>query len=484
MTGRQFSIRNITRRNRVYFLWLLSLAGVTIAAYTEDEPAVDDGGESAVEAPADEPSPGQIKSRLSLRIRTEYEYRKSGDYTDNDLNTRVYAQGSDLYNGRLDLYASLRFYNDLDKPDTFSFADDPYTSVSDADGVDENRLMQLYADVHSRDKVAALRVGRQYVEIADFLHLDGAQILYNEKGALGGRVYYGQPVSYYTSVSGDEAGGISLIGRPWEGASLRATAGRYDDDSEDAADDHYFLDLRQQLTETMRARGQLSILNDEYRMGRLDTYYYSPDGVTDVSLGASYWGSFDARTRAYSPLYNALGEQDPYTYTYIRITRQIADHWYVSPGAAWRMLKDGDSTQNNRDYQKYDLALIYEPTRSLSASLSLEHWSVEDSDSFVGVSGDVRYRHGRDWEVSAGASYAEYNYDTYSDLSYSVSDGQVVFTDNGTVIEESPFVYTYFIRTKCKLGKHLTLRAQGDIEDDDTAEDLAYRFRGSVEVRF
>lgn len=434
---------------------------------------------SAVKTPP-RPAP---QPRLSARLRVQYDYRAQGDARDNDLYGYLTAEGRDLAGGHLDFYGSGRLKTDLDKSSGSSLAEDPYLSVDEANGVTEQRLLQLYGDVHSRDRQLALRAGRQYVEIADYLHLDGAQIMYRENEAIGGRIYGGQPVSYYTSVSGDYAAGASVVGRPWEGNRTRVTAARYHDDSEGEDDQHYFLDVRQQLSDAQRARGQLSILNDEFRMGRADWYLNTPDGETDLALGASYWGSFDAKTRAYSPLYDVLGQQDPYAYGYARLTQQLVPHWFLSPGIALRFADADESSYRNSDYENYDLALTYEPSRAFSASVALEYWNVDDDDSFLGVSGEVRYRHGRTWEVAGGVSYAEYTYDSYSDIAYTGSGGSTVISESGTVSQETPYVKTYFLRTKWRLSRALALRLQGDIEDDDVADDIAYRGRASVEVR-
>jgi hypothetical protein len=441
-----------------------------------------DEQEKAKDAPA---KPAVIKPIYNAKLRLQYDYRELGDEKDNDLYAYFYGDVRNLNNGRADFYVSARLKSDLDSDDSSaSLADDPFRSVDESNGVTENRIRQLYLDLHDRDRVLAFRAGRQYIDIADYLHLDGGQVILKESGDLGGRIYAGAPVSYYNSdVSDDLAGGVSFIGRPWEGNRTRLTLARYHDEAEGEDDQNYYLDVRQQLTEAARTRGQLSVLNDEFRMGRLDGFFYAPSGETDFSIGASYWGSFDAKTRAYSPLYDTLGEQDPYTYAYARLNQQLAPKWTLSPGVSMRFADAGDNGQNNRDYENYDLALSFEPTRAFSATAALEYWAVEEGDSFFGVSGDVRYRSGRVWEVSGGMSFAEYNYDTYSDISYTASGGQAVFSDSGTIIEESPYVKTYFVRSKWKVNKRLTLRAQVDVEDDDSQDDLALRGRGSVEVR-
>jgi hypothetical protein len=423
------------------------------------------------------------RPRYAARLKLQYEHRVQGEDEDNDFYGYFYASAKNLNKGRFDFYTSMRLKSDLDDA-TPNYADDPYYSVDDSDGVTEDRVLQLYGDFHDRYKDKALRVGRQYIEVSDYIQLDGAQVTLFENDVLGGRIYAGHPVSYYTSVSGDFAGGISLVGKPWEGNRLRLTVADYEDDSEDGSDQNYFVDLRQRFNDETRARGQVSVLNGDLRFGRADLFHTAQDGSTDFSMGGSYWGEFSAETRVYSPLYEVLGESQPYALGYARLTQEVVPTFLVSPGVSLRFADSGGNDYNNRDYENVDLTFIYEPDRSFSASLAFEYWAVEDDDSFTGITGDLRYRHGRIWEVSGGASYAQYTYDTYSDISYTSGGGQTVFYEGGTVVEETPYVYTYFIRGKWKPLKKLTLRAQFDVEDDESVDDLAYRARGSVEVRY
>jgi hypothetical protein len=449
--------------------------------------ATEEVAEPGVVPIEEEPAPRAImtgtRARYYARLRLGYEYRALGEDKDNDVYAYLYANARNLNKGTLDFYTSMRLRSDIDSSSQ-SQADDPYRSVDDSDGVTEDRVLQLYGDMHDRYKTRTLRVGRQYVDIADYIQIDGAQATLFEEGTIGGRVYAGHPVSYYSGVSGDFAGGVSVIGRPWEGNRLRLTVARYEDDSLEGTDHNYYVDLRQELTEETRVRGQVSVLNDEFRMGRFDLFHFAADGVTDLSIGGSYWGAFDAETTVYSPLYDIMGEQQPYAQAYARLTQEIVPTFLISPGASLRFVEDVDSDFSNRDYQNYDVTFIYEPDRSFSTSVAIEYWAVEDDDSFFGLTGEMRYRHQRIWEVSGGASFAQYTYDTYSDITYAVNGGQTVFYEGGTVVEESPYVYTYFIRGKWKVLRKMTLRAQFDAEDDESLDDIAYRARGSVEVRY
>jgi hypothetical protein len=425
--------------------------------------------------------PAQIKPHFNGRIRMECDYRSAGDSRDSDLYNYWYGSGRDLANGRFDFYASGRQHADLDGSTT---EDGTYRSADDAAGVIEDRLLQAYGDIHDPKGSMSLRLGRQYVDIADYLQMDGGQAAFFENGPLGGRVYFGQPVSYYTPVSGDFATGVSVVGRPWTGNRSRFTWAEYYEDEQASEDQNYFIDLEQEVTQSLRTRGQLSVLNDEFRMALLEGSYYAPDGNTDVHVGGSRWGSFDAKTRAYSPLYNQLGSQQPYSYLYSRVSYAFSPQWMLSPGISARLADSGAEDYSNRDYLDYDLTLVYEPIKALSASLSLQYWDVEEGDSFLGLSGEVRYRYRRLWEVSAGSAYVDYSYQSYSDISYAANGGQTVFYEDGTVTEQTPYTLTYFLRTKWRVTRKLTLRLQGDIEEQKDVGELAYRARGSVEVRY
>jgi len=411
----------------------------------------------------------------------DYDYRAEGTSKDQDLYGFWYGSARDLANGQFDFYASGRDHADLDGSSSF---DGTFRSVDDAKGVTEDRLLQAYGDVHDRDGRMRLRLGRQYIDVADYLQIDGGQVTLFENGPLGGRFYFGQPVSYYTSVSGDLAGGLSLAGRPWTGNQTRFTYSEFCDDSEGQADQNYFIDFQQELSETLRTRAQMSILNDEFRMAQLDSSWFAPDGNTDLHVGVSRWGQFDAKTRAYSPLYNQLGTQQPYTYLYTRLAYAFNPRWMLSPGVSYRLADSSDQNFNNRNYGDYDLTLTYEPVKAVSSSLSVQYWDVDGGDSFLGLSGEVRYRYRRLWEVSIGSAYVDYTYQSYSDLSYSINGGSTVLHADGSVTEETPYTLTYFLRTKWNVTRRLVLRLQGDIEDRKGAEDLAFRGRGSVEVRF
>lgn len=443
-------------------LFLLSCAGVF--PVHADEAAI--------------PAAPVAKPEFNGRLRLQYDYRAQGDASDTDFYGYWSGGGRSFWNGRLDLYSSGRVHRDLDSESTASQADDPYVGVSDAAGVLESRMFLLYADLHDRKNRTHVRAGRQYIEDADYLHVDGVRATVFEWGALGGGAFYGKPVSFYTSVSGDDAWGVFVAGRPWAGNRMRLTYSRYE--STTGSDGNYHLDVVQTLSDAARVRAQASVLNGDFRMGRLDCSYFAEDGETDLLFGGSRWGEFDAETRAFSPFYDVLGPQEPYTYAYARLTRVVLPHVAVSPGVSARF-SEGEGF-GNRDYVDYDLALTYEPVRAFSTCLSFDYWDVDGGEGFLGMNGDIRYRRGKLWELSLGSSYSKHTYLTYTDFSYAINGGQTSL-EQGTLSEKTPYTYTYYVRAKWSVRKHLTLKLQCDVEDDSDASDLAYRGRASIEVR-
>lgn len=416
-------------------------------------------------------------------LRASYDYRSLGDYDDHDAYGFWHLRGRNLADKHAEIYTSGRLHSDLDG--TSSDAYDPFGGIDDGSNGDL-RLLQFYIDIHDQDNEKGMRYGRQYVDIADYIQIDGAQVRLFEQGAIGGRVFLGKPVSDYSSVSGDLFLGASMVGRPWEGNQSRLTYARYQDDSAAANDDHFFLDVKQQLGEEARGRAYLSVMNEDVRMGGADLYYASlGDQVLDAVLGLQRWGDYDAGSRVYSPLEDIMGDVEPYTMAYGRITTEMLSWLYLSPGAMVKQPDESDVT--NRRFQRYDLSFILEPADGFSTTLALEYWDVEENDRFFGVSGDFRYRYRKLWELTLGAAYVDYTYFQLSDQSVATAfdPNTSVVTINpldGTRVERSPDAFTYYLRGKWNITERTALRVSGSIEDDSDEDDLGYRVRTSIEV--
>ena len=461
------AVSRATGRARLAYAWMLALC---LHLFMLPAPA------------AEMETPSWIDQHLSGQSRTSYRYRSSGEDHDSDVYQYLYLRGRDVAAQHLDFYVSGRLHVDTDGT-TSSLASNIYAGAEDTGSYTEEHLYQLYAEAHDRAGTLRLRVGRQYIDIADSMHLDGGQLMLFENGRLGGRAFYGLPVSYYGSVSGDAAGGLSVVGRPWAGNRTRLTYSRYDDDSEDATDERYHLQVRQQLIESLRTRMRVSMLNDELQTAGLDLFWYPVDVDFSCVGGAHQWNSFEARTRAFSPYYRLAGDLEPYTYVYARLARGIRRWLQISAGGSARLVEGGREDAYNRSYQRYDLTLGVKPTRHWSASLSGEFWDARNGNRTQGVSGEIRYRRPRQWELRAGAGYLAYDYGFDSDLSFTLNGGQTQVYADGTRIETSPDVYTYFLRGKWYITRAVSLRIRGEIEDNSMVDDLSYGARASVVAR-
>jgi hypothetical protein len=429
------------------------------------------------------PATGEIAAvpDFSGSVRAAYDYRSMGGHDDQDAYGYWHLRGRNLADKHVEIYTSGRVHSDLDG--TSSDYDDPFRSIDD-DSDDDLRLLQFYVDIHDRKNQKGARLGRQYVDVADYIQMDGAQIRLFEQRAIGGRVFLGKPVSDYSSVSGDLFLGASLVGRPWQGNRSRFTYARYEDDSESANDDHFFLDVKQQLGEEVRGRTYLSVMNGDVRLGGADLYYASlSDRVLDAVLGVQRWGDYEAGSRVYSPLVDILGDVEPYTTAYGRITTEVLPWFYLSPGAMVKQPDDSDVT--NRRFERYDLNFIFEPADGLSTSFALEYWDVDKGDHFFGLSGDIRYRYRKLWELSLGAAYVEYTQSQLTELSVYTNDDPspaIILPLDGSRVERSPDAYTYYLRGRWNITEKTALRISGEIEDDSYEDDLSYRVRTSFEV--
>jgi len=388
-------------------------------------------------------------------------------------------------------------------------------------GVLEQRLLEAYLDIHDQAGEKHLRLGRQYLSVADGLLFDGGQAILFENTDFGGRVFFGVPVSYYpsyftsyypasfvstyvpvytnlytvgsnryTSAANRLVGGLSLVGKPWDGNQTRFTYIQYSDDNGHLIDHTFLLESWQRITDGVDLHGRVSFLNDSFRMAGLDLACFTPQGDTTLFVGGSRWGAYDAETVAYAPLVQQLGTAQPYTYLYARASQVLSPSWTISPGISARLTDGGDPKYSNRSDLDYDVTLSYAPTRSFGTSLSAQYLDMASGDNYLGLNGEVCFQKPRSWEVALGCAYAAYS---YSDLSYAFNSGGTwldslgtgfLITENGTVRTTTPYALTYYTRAKWYATRNLIFRLQCSVEDDKTASTLGFQGRASAEVNF
>ncbi len=435
-----------------------------------------------------EPATGspRLRDHFSVENRLVYQYRSRDGDEDSDFYDYRHVRGRDLFDGQLDVYFSGRLHKDVDGTGS-SQARDPFAGVEDREAGWEDQIYQLYGDMHDSARRFGLRLGRQYIEAADWLHIDGGQLRLFEKSSLRAEGFFGRPVSYYSGTSGDWTGGVSLEGRPATGSRVRVGYVRYEDDSADQDDDRYTLDVWQRFGDEVRAHGRLSLLDERFHKASLDFIYISRDGLTDAVLGIRHWGGSQGESREYSPLYSVLGELEPYTFLSGRWTVALNNWCSVSPGATFRLVESDKRDARNRQYGNYDLTLIFEPDRRWTVSVVSQYWDVSGSDRFWGLTGEVEYRPSKLWRAAVGTAYLDYEYRRDSNYGYSFENGDIQGSFDGSthyVTTISPDAYTVYAQARIELTRWLSLKAGGEIEDNSEEDDLLYGLRTSFVVRF
>lgn len=420
--------------------------------------------------------------RTSGQLRSVYQYRSAEGEKDSDLYQYLYFSDRDLLKRHLDFYVSGKIHRDLDGSST-SLADDIYSSLEDTSRTTDDFVYQLYLEAHDRAREFSLRAGRQYIEVADYLHIDGAQLTVRERAKLGGRIFYGLPVSYYSPVSGDRAFGASLIARPWSQNDTRLTYVRYQDNDRDADDERLALTSRQRWNDDWRSSVLASQMNGSFESAGLDVFYSPVGSDFDCSLTARRWEGTSGDTVAYSPLLQVLGTRAPYTYLSARLSKGILPWLYVSPGISARLMSGDAEDAHNRNYMHYDMTIVVEPGRAWNASLAGEYWSVDHGDSFFGVSGEIMYRRPKAWEIAAGAGFFRYTYDQFYDFSGTIDAGDVRFDSDGTLIENSPDSFSYFIRGRYHISRSVSVQVRGEVEDNSEMKELNFMGQAVLLIR-
>lgn len=427
--------------------------------------------------------------RFSGENRTVLQYRSLGGDDDLDFYNYLTLRGRGLFDDWFDVYMSGRVHRDFSGRSN-SLSDDVFTSIEDVDTNRwEEQIYQLYGDVHDPDRIFGLRFGRQYIDNADSLHLDGVLLRLLEKEKVSLELFAGQPVSYYSNTSDSIAGGGTIQVKPWEGGRARFTYTRYEDDRADRDDDRFVLDLWQRFGYSLFTHARAAVLNDDFQMGGADVTWIALDGDFDVNASVRRWEGLGRESLEYSPLYSVLGDLEPYTFVTARMNKRVLPWLIVSPGVAFRIMDGDDRGVRNRQYGNYDLTLLFEPNQVWNFSVSGQYWDVSGGDRFWGVTGEVEYRPTKWFEGALGTSYLDYRYDVISDYGYATIDtGDIIgHTDGGDtryVTQISPDVYSVYTRLNFRFTRNVSLRVHGEIEDDSTEDDLGVALRTSLNLRF
>jgi hypothetical protein len=408
-----------------------------------------------------------LKKHFSLTNRLVYDFRSVGGDSDSDIYAYWNLRGRDLLSGKMEFYFSGRLHRDVDGTSS-SLSDDLLVSVEDVDSYKKDQIYQLYIKLRDPKNRYMLKLGRQYVEDAGWLHMDGGLLKLYEKEKINGSIFLGKPVSYYSSSSDDWTTGYSLIMRPWNANKIRLTYVYYKDDYADQNDELYTFDMWQRFGEQIRAHGRLSFLDYDFENAGIDCFYVSPERFFDVLLTLNRWGSLNSGTRQYAPLSSVLGKRESYTVVTARSNFFLKPWLSISPGMSIRLVDESKKDDRNRQFTYYDITFNTVLNKQWTASVTGNYWDVSEGDSFFGITGEVDYHPSKRWSVAAGTAYLDYDYDS-------------ALADNSS--ELSPDVYTLYADIKYIINKSLSLRVKFELEDNSVESSDSVRIRTSLTAR-
>ncbi|MEW6220053.1 MAG: hypothetical protein AB1634_11040 [Thermodesulfobacteriota bacterium] len=425
----------------------------------------------------------EVKPVVTVENRLGLALRAAGGSQDSDLYDHWLVRGSGWAGGHLDGAFSGRLHKDLDSTDR-SLGSDLFVGVEDRRQGWAEQIYQLWADLHTGDGRFGLRLGRQYLENAGALQIDGGLLRFFAGDPLDGELFFGRPVSYYSTTRDDWAGGAALGARLWPGGKLRLAYVAFRDREVDARDEQLLVEAWQRLAASWQARGRLMLLDAELAMAAAEARYGALAAGFDAWLRLEHWQGLGAMGNAYSPLQATLGDLAPFTVLSARCSKVLLPWLTVSPGVSGRFVAAGNRDLHNRQYGHADLTFLFTLTPAWTLSVSGEHWDVSGHDRFQGVSGQVSYRPGGLWDLSAGTAYLDYHYTQYADTSFALRPADVVIAADNSVVQVSPDAYTLFVRLRCRLTEAVSLRIHAELEDNSLESDTIYGLRTTLITRF
>jgi hypothetical protein len=415
---------------------------------------------------------------VSFENRSTYRHRTYAyGYKDSDFYDQWYLQGRNLLGNRLDTYFSGRVDKDLDGMGSSGGASG---AAGNRPGL-ETEIYQLYGDFHDVEDRIGLRIGRQYVEEAEGLPLDGGVLRFRLAGTWDARLLLGKVVQYDDWFEEERAFGLSLSGSLWQGNQNRLTAVYFDRESESLM--RYRLDVWQRISESRIHVGG-SYIDRDFENAVFDFSYFPLNGKFDASLNLSYWGAGLSKSPAYYPFYSFYGPIEPYTYGTAQVTWRVFPWLSLSPYAAARVSSGNGDAKTSSDYRRYGLTLTYSPDNIWSLSLAGDYWTKSDGERFFGVTGEVEYRPSRDFWFSLGTGYLTYRYFINEGINYASLPGDVFVSEEGTATRVTPDVYTLYGRLQYKFNDHLSIRLLGEIERDRLESDYGYGLTATLVIRF
>ena len=407
-------------------------------------------------------------------LYSEYRLRHRDGESDQDLYEYLTLRVKDIVPGHVSAYLSMRWHEDLDGIGHYGYADDMFLDLDDARDIDD-QIYNLWVDIKSEGDAVRLRVGRQYIDEAEWLHLDGAALRVRPARDWELLAFGGRPVTFYSGTSGDWAAGAGATWRYRPTGRGRLLFYHYDQESVD--NNRLMLEVWDRFANRLRMHSKFSLLD-----GDADIFFI--EGSLDIhecgiQIDAQYSRLFDTRENEalpWNPLYAALGDLQSYHYGSLRAIKFWGEMWTLSGGVSGKSVDGDDENATNQDYASYDVSLGFHPTPQWDFTLTAMRWEAEGENRLNGFYGDITWRPVREFEISAGAGTVDYVYEYYDDI---------LFQDD---YRRTPDARSYYVKARWRPRERLSVGVRAELEDDvdleDDDGDTFFTLRTSVSVYF
>ncbi len=427
---------------------------------------------------ADVESQDFLPENIDGSLTSEYRLRHRGGESDQDIYEHLNLSVRDLIPGYVSFHTSARWHKDIDGDRIgYGYEDDVFLDLDDArDHNFADRIYDLYIDIENLADQLTLRVGRQYIDEADWLRLDGVSARLGLARNWEFLLFAGRPVTFYSGTYHDLAAGGAVSYRYRPTGKARLLFYRYDQDS-DRAGDQFSLELWDSVWRELRVHARANVLDGNFSRLDLDAAYF----VESAGLQLDAWYSrlfhtLEDESLPFNPLFTALGDLKPYHYGQARAMKFLGDKWTLSGGVTGRVVDDEDENASNQDYWNEDISLGFTPCERWFFSLSAQRWDAEGENRLNGLYGDATWRPSKQWEFSAGAGTVDYVYEYYDDI---------LFKDD---YHRAPDARSYYAKLRWRPRKTLSLSARAELEDNVEVEagreDTFFSLRAMLAVNF
>ena len=293
---------------------------------------------------------------LTMGLTTRYQLKTTAYNSDSDLYQYLRGRLGDmaLGDGKVDINFNMRVGGDFVRP-LGQYEFDMFYDSLDVERGPSDAAYRLYTATVVFDNVvknAKFTLGRYYLDYTDTLKLDGALINYgNDK--YKGYIFYGLPVSFYTSLNTQAAGGG--IDLNFDSGTRLRIDGKYLIEDSNTDTDTYIIKARLDQKIKLGAVGSMNlhalgtVMNEVFfaEAGLLGTIYPSQTTFT-----AKVKGQFNSNTQYVNPVVSdydlVLGHQEPYVMFNAKIYQGIMQ--YVAVGASVEGKFNQIQSYGQRDY--------------------------------------------------------------------------------------------------------------------------------------